>query len=143
MLGRRWVYVFNDEVHVHHGLLPLVGLLGDLLLPLLFAFGLADENPALDLFRESPVVVEGPFRALPVLEADEAEALRLSSFILHDTGTQDVSEWSEKLNEVAVIELTSLRRLLVAVAGLGLGEVLDVQVGRTGLVLPSLESLAL
>lgn len=35
LLGGRRVHVLDDQVHVHHGLLPLVSLLGDLLLPLL------------------------------------------------------------------------------------------------------------
>ena len=49
LLGRRRVHILDDQVHVHHGLLPLVGLLGDLLLALVFRLELADVDATLDL----------------------------------------------------------------------------------------------
>ena len=74
MLGARAVHVLDDQVHVHHGLLPLIGLLGDLLHALLFGLGFADDDPALDLFCKLFEVFKSFLRILPIDEAYEAEA---------------------------------------------------------------------
>ena len=76
LLCRGGVNVLHYQVHVHHRLLPLIGLFGHLLLPLLLALEFANVQAALQLIRQLLEVVEGAFRVLPIAEADEAEPTR-------------------------------------------------------------------
>ena len=50
VLGGRRLNILDDQIQEHHRLFPLIGLFGDLNLPLLLGLGLTDEQASLQLF---------------------------------------------------------------------------------------------
>ena len=90
-------------------------------------------------------MLQSLLRVLPVDKADEAEAARRTILVLHHGRAEDLAEWLEQLDQVAVIKhrgrcvgggrsVTATVAVTATRRGLG-REVLDVEVGRAGLFL--------
>ena len=97
LVSGAWVDVLDDQVEIHHRLFPLVSLLGDFSLALLLRLGLANEQATLNLVSQLAVVIERLLGVLPIGEADEAKATRLSFVVLHHASAQNIAELFEQL----------------------------------------------
>ena len=88
----------------------------------------------------------GSLCVLPVGKADKSEATGLPFRALHYASTQDLTEGPEELNEITIVELSFRWSVLTAVTCwlvLKTRKVLDVEVGRAGLLLTLLYPLPL